>query len=82
MTATTTHETHEYGAAGADMLVVLDCCTSWERAWAALAATGRDLDDWMLMYATRAPEVPGGLRWHFKHGDTREYVRIPAEVQR
>ena len=39
----------------------------WDRAWAALMATGRDpADGWMLMCAERAA-VPGGFRFAFKN---------------
>lgn len=43
--------------------------SAWNRAWAALQATGRDIDSgWMLMYAEKS-NVPGGLRFTFKHHD-------------
>ena len=41
--------------------------TDWARAWAALEASGRDIDaGWMLM-SGEAAAVPGGVRWAFKN---------------
>ena len=62
---------------GAQSFPITDDSPHWERAWAALSASGRDLDAYMLMSGERA-DVPGGLRFHFKHCDTRDYVHIPA----
>ncbi len=46
----------------------LSCHKSgWDEAWAALAATGRDINEgWMLMQIEDA-DVPGGRRYYFKN---------------
>ncbi len=74
------HDFHQDVRATGPVRLVLECCRSWERAWAALTATGREVEGWMLMYAVLRGDVPGFLQFAFKDRETRGYLLLPGTL--